>query len=211
MAGLGGLPVGVEGRVVALLSGGLDSYAAAWLMLKRGCAVIPVHFAKSAIEREAVLRQIDELQRYCYGWYMRPIVLDYATTIEPYLRRLHTLREERYTCTVCKHVMLAQAQELAREHDAHGLVVGDALGQVASQTLLSLEAVSHGISMPVFRPLIGMDKAEILSLAERAGAPRTELVSGIECPYLPPHPITRPTLERFAEVWQRLECVEETT
>ena len=112
----GGLPVGIEGRVVALLSGGLDSLVAAWMMMKRGCAVIPLHVAIHPAESQTVLEQIAELQRFSYGWELRPILW----TITPLWSHCCSdcrERERRWTCLVCKHAMISRPHPSA-EHDA---------------------------------------------------------------------------------------------
>jgi thiamine biosynthesis protein ThiI len=208
--GPGGLPVGIEGRVVALLSGGTDSFVAAWMMIKRGCAVIPLHLAMSADDTDAVLEQVAQLQRYSYGWQLRPAMVAYQEAIEPLLQQLQDPRERRWTCLVCKHAMLARAAAIAKEFDAHGIVLGDSLGQVASQTLRNLEAVSYGINMPVYRPLISMDKNEIIALAEQLGAPKSTTEAHAPCPFVPDSPITRASLDSFVTLWERLFRVEAT-
>ncbi len=207
--GPGGLPVGIEGRVVALLSGGLDSLVAAWMMMKRGCAVIPLHIAMHPAESQTVLEQIAELQRFSYGWELRPILMDYHSTVEPLLERLQGPRERRWTCLVCKHAMMSQAVAIAAELDAHGIVMGDSLGQVASQTLRNLEAVSRGIDLPIHRPLIGMDKLEISGLAKRVGLSEPPARASTPCPYVPDSPVTRAPVDSFAALWDRLSRVEE--
>lgn len=208
--GPGGLPVGIEGRVVALLSGGTDSFVAAWMMIKRGCAVIPLHFAMSPDDTEAVLEQIVQLQRYSYGWQLRPAMVDYREAIEPLLQRLQGPRERRWTCLVCKHAMLVRAAALASEFDAHGIVLGDSMGQVASQTLRNLEAISSDIAMPIYRPLIGMDKNEIIALAEQLGAPTSTTQARPPCRYVPDNPVTRAPMDSFVGLWERLSRVETT-
>lgn len=208
--GPGGLPVGIEGRVVALLSGGTDSFVAAWMMIKRGCAVIPLHLSMSSDDTEAVMEQVAQLQRYSHAWQLRPAMIDYQEAIEPLLQRLQDPRERRWTCLVCKHAMLARAEALAREFDAHGIVLGDSMGQVASQTLRNLESISSNIRIPIYRPLIGMDKGEIIALAEQIGAPPSTTQARPPCPYVPDNPVTRAPLESFEALWERLISVETT-
>ncbi|MFO7698500.1 MAG: tRNA uracil 4-sulfurtransferase ThiI [Anaerolineae bacterium] len=206
--GPGGLPVGIEGSVVALLSGGTDSFVAAWMMIKRGCSVIPLHLAMFTDDSAAVLEQVAQLQRYSYGWELRPAIVDYHHAIEPLLQQLQGPREQRWTCLVCKHAMLSAAANIASEFDAHGIVMGDSMGQVASQTLRNLEAVSFGITMPIYRPLIGMDKNEIVALAQEIGAPSSTTEAHPPCPFVPDSPITRASLDSFAALWERLSAVE---
>ncbi|MGI6367757.1 MAG: tRNA uracil 4-sulfurtransferase ThiI [Anaerolineae bacterium] len=202
--GPGGLPVGIEGRVVALLSGGLDSLVAAWMMIKRGCMVIPLHIAIHPADTPLIEKQIAELQRYSHGWLLKPVVVPYDEAVAPLLLPLQEGRDERFTCLVCKRAMLAQAERLAQATHAHGIVMGDALGQVASQTLRNLEAVSRGVSLPIYRPLIGMDKAEITALAAAQGLDKPQERPSAPCPYVPSHPATSAPADLFEELWSRV-------
>ena len=206
--GPGGLPVGIEGRVVSLLSGGIDSFVATWLMMRRGCAVIPLHVAIDPSDIAAVQEQVALLQSYSHGWQLRPEIVDYRAAIAPILEQLQSPSEQRYACLICKRAMLTLAEDVARERDAHAIVMGDSLGQVASQTLRNIAAVSSGIGLPIFRPLVGMDKDEITALAERISPVQTTPRSGEPCPYVAVHPATRAPLEGFLSLWTRLQRVE---
>lgn len=203
----GGLPVGIEGRVVALISGGIDSPVAAWLMMKRGCSVIPLHFSQNETETAKALDNVRILSRFSYGWDLRPVVLDHGEVVGPTLDKLRQIGEERWGCILCKRALLLRACEVAEELGAHALVMGDALGQVASQTLANLEVISDGIPKPILRPLIGMDKGEIVALAQRIGTFDISTRSQEACPYLPQHPLTRGTLRKLREVLTALEEV----
>lgn len=203
----GGLPVGVEGRVVALISGGIDSPVAAWLMMKRGCNVIPLHFAQHETETAKALDNIRVLARYSYGWELRPVVLDHGETIAPILHKLRQIGEERWSCVFCKRAILQKACEVAEELGAHAIVMGDALGQVASQTLANMEVISYGIRKPILRPLLGMDKSEIVALARRIGTFETSTRAEEGCAFLPAHPLTRGTVAKMAEILQRLAAL----
>lgn len=201
----GGLPVGVEGRVVALISGGIDSPVAAWRMMKRGCSVIPVHLSHSAVDTEKALQNVEQLQCYSYGWDLRPIILEHGHLVEPILRQLRELGLERWSCLFCKRAMLRKACRIADEYHAQAVILGDSLGQVASQSLHNLEIISYGMSKPILRPLIGMDKLEIISLAKEIGTYSISTRERVTCPYLPAHPITRAKMDQFLAVLQRLE------
>jgi thiamine biosynthesis protein ThiI len=201
----GGLPVGTEGRVVALLSGGIDSPVAAWMMMKRGCGVIPLHLATSDEETAKVLDNIAVLERYSYGWQLKPIIRSHAEAVGPIAERLHAIGEERWTCLFCKRALLQAAVKVAVELNAHGIVMGDALGQVASQTLPNMEVVSYGIEKPILRPLIGMDKTEIVDLARRIGTFETSTRSQAPCAFLPPNPITSASVDRLIDIARRLD------
>lgn len=209
VAAPGGLPVGVSGRVIALLSGGIDSPVAAWMMMKRGCSVIPLHFSQSDVETAKAMDNVQELSRYSYGWDLRAMVLDHRETIAPTLDRLRQLGEERWSCVFCKRALVQKACEVAAELNAHAVVMGDSLGQVASQTLPNLEVITHGIPKPVLRPLIGLDKSEIMDLARRIGTFDTSTRDSQGCPFLPAHPMTRGTIGGLRDVLERVGMLNE--
>ena len=200
LPGPGGLPLGVSGRVVALISGGIDSPVAAWMMMKRGCTIIPVHFSQNQVETQKALDNVDILGRYSYGWTLHPTVLDHNETISPTLRELERMGEERWSCVFCKRALLSRAAQIAEQYGAHGIVMGDSLGQVASQTLLNLEVVSHGIAMPILRPLLGLDKVEIIDIARRIGTFDVSTRASESCPFLPAHPLTRGTVDKLEQI-----------
>jgi thiamine biosynthesis protein ThiI len=205
IAGPGGLPLGSQGRVVALLSSGIDSPVAAWLMMKRGCGVIPVHFTTSQAQTEQVEAIVEALNRHAYGWQLRPIILSHEEALEPVLARLREMRRERWTCLFCKRVILSRAAEIADEMGASALVTGDSLGQVASQTLSNLEVISYGIPKPILRPLIGMDKTEIMDLARQIGTYDASIKSSHACPFLPDRPLTQARMEKLRELLAQME------
>jgi len=194
VAGPGGLPLGSQGRVVLLMSSGIDSPVAGWLMMKRGCSVIPVHFSTGQVQTEQVQAIARALNRWAYGWEVRPVILSHQEAMAPVLARLRDLHQERWTCIFCKRTMLAKAAEVAEKVRASALVTGDSLGQVASQTLSNLEAASHGIQKPILRPLIGMDKTEIMALARHIGTYDASIEGAHTCPFLPDHPLTQATM-----------------
>jgi thiamine biosynthesis protein ThiI len=203
--GPGGLPLGSQGRVVALLSSGIDSPVAAWLMMKRGCGVIPVHFAVNQAQREQVEAIVEALNQYAYGWQLRPIVFSHEEVLRPTLAQLRALHRERWTCLFCKRSLLAKAAEVAEEMDASALVTGESLGQVASQTLSNLEVISYGIQKPILRPLIGMDKTEIVAMARRIGTYEPSTVKSHACPFLPDRPLTQGSVAKLRELLDQME------
>jgi thiamine biosynthesis protein ThiI len=203
--GPGGLPLGSQGRVVALLSSGIDSPVAAWLMMKRGCGVIPVHFAVNQAQREQVEAIVEVLNQYAYGWQLRPIVFSHEEVLRPVLAQLQALHRERWTCLFCKRSLLAKAAEVAEEIDASALATGESLGQVASQTLSNLEVISYGIQKPILRPLIGMDKTEIVAMARRIGTYEPSTVESHACPFLPDRPLTQASVAKLREILDQME------
>lgn len=205
VAGHGGLPLGSEGRAVALMSGGIDSPVAAWLMMKRGCGVIPIHFRQSEVEMAKFMDNCEVLSRYAYGWDILPIVLDHQEVFDETYEKLRRIGAERWACIFCKRVMLQKACEIADQHKAKALVTGDSLGQVASQTLDNLEVISYGIEKPILRPLIGLDKTEVTALARRIGTFEISTREAGACPYLPPDPLTRASLPKLRAVMEKME------
>ena len=212
--GPGGLPLSSQGRVVVLLSSGIDSPVAAWLMMKRGCGVIPVHFSNSQLQTEQVNGIVAILNRYAYGWQLRPIILSHEEALGPVLARLREMRQERWTCLFCKRAMLAKATAIAEQMGASALVTGDSLGQVASQTLSNLEVVSYqtagrGVQKPILRPLIGMDKTEIMALARRIGTYEASIQRAHPCPFVPDHPLTHAHVSKLRELLAQMGQAED--
>ena len=203
--GPGGLPLGSQGRVVSLLSSGIDSPVASWLMMKRGCSVIPVHFSTSRAQTEQVEALVEALNRHAYGWQLKPIVLSHQEVLAPTLERLRAHRGERWSCLFCKRVMLSKAAEIAGEMGANALVTGDSLGQVASQTLSNLEVISYGIEKPILRPLIGMDKVEIMALARQIGTYEPSTKAAHTCPFLPDRPLTQASVAKLRALLDKME------
>ena len=208
VAGPGGLPLGSEGRAVALMSGGIDSPVAAWLVMKRGCGVIPIHFRQSEEELAKFMDNCQVLSRYAYGWDMRPIVLDHQQVFGETYEKLRRIGAERWACIFCKRALLQKACQIADQHKAKALVTGDSLGQVASQTLDNLEVISYGIEKPILRPLIGLDKTEITALARRIGTFEVSIREARLCPYLPPDPYTKASLPKLKAIMERMEEIE---
>ncbi len=189
--GPGGLPTGISRRVLCLISGGIDSPVAAYRMMKRGCKVVFVHFHGrpylSRTSEEKVRDLVSLLTRYQlaarlylvpFGDIQRRIVLGSPAPIRVVLYR---------------RMMMRIAEQLAEQELCWGLVTGDSLGQVASQTAENLQTVSQVARLPILRPLIGMDKIEITNEAERIGTFETSIEPDQDCCtlFVPPHPNTR--------------------
>ena len=203
--GPGGLPLGIGGRAVALISGGIDSPVAAWMMMKRGCPIIPLHFRQNDTETSKMLDNVKVLERYSYGYALRPVIIEHESAFGATVRALHQLGEERWICVFCKRTLLRRAAELAVEQGAHAIITGESLGQVASQTLENIEAISYGLEKPVLRPVIGLDKVEITAIAQRIGTFDISTRTSASCPYLPDRPLTTARMDRFREVLQAVE------
>ncbi len=202
----GGLPLGMEGRVIALISGGIDSPVAAWMMMKRGCQVIPLHFSQNEVETAKALDNIALLGQYSYGWTLRPTVLDHHEVVGPTVEALREIHEARWNCIFCKRAMLLRACALADELDAHAIIMGDSLGQVASQSLRNLEIISWGATKPILRPLVGLDKSEVMAIARRIGTFDISTREAESCCFVPSNPVTVGTLTKLKRVIARLDA-----
>ncbi len=203
--GPGGMPVGVSGLVACLISGGIDSPVATYRMIKRGCRALFVHFSGrpllSRASEEKVRDLVQTLTSYQYasrlyvipfGEIQREIVLNTPTPFRVVLYR---------------RMMIRIAEELARKEQCWGLVTGDSLGQVASQTPENLSVVEEAAELPILRPLIGMDKLEIMDDAHRIGTYDTSIEPDQDCCKLftPPHPSTRTRIDDLRKIEQALD------
>ena len=199
----GGLPIGTQGKVVALLSGGIDSPVAAFLMMKRGVEVIPVHIYMGEKTLEKVRKIWNQLKKYHYGGKGELIVVK-PKDREKIVEKLKELGKEKYTCVLCKFNMVRSADKVAKDFGAKGIVMGDSLGQVASQTLENMYIVSQASDLPIYRPLIGMDKEEIVEIAKRIGTFELSTLPEDECWCVPKHPVIRGSWEEFRKIYRRV-------
>ncbi len=191
--GPGGLPVGTSGRVLVLLSGGIDSPAAAYLAMKRGTRAHYVHFHSAPYTSDASVGKVDRLVRLLarHQGSCRLAVVPFGDC----QREIVALAPERLRVVLYRRMMLRAAERIARRWRCEALVTGEALNQVASQTLENIAAIDRVAHMPVLRPLIGMDKQEIIATAERARTYELSLLPHQDCcSFLQPqHPATRTT------------------
>ncbi len=212
-AGGGGLPIGTQGKVVALLSGGIDSPVAAFLMMKRGVEVIPVHIYNGEKTLEKVRKIWNQLKRYGYGGKAELIVVKPGGERDRIVQKLREMKKEKYTCVLCKYMMVRHADRIAKEFGGAkgGVVMGDSLGQVASQTLENMYIVSQATDLPVYRPLIGMDKEEIVAIAKRIGTFELSILPEDEIDYIPKHPpvIRGGSWEEFRKIYRAVFGGEE--
>lgn len=201
--GLGGLPLGVEGRAVCLISGGFDSAVAAWLMLKRGVELDYVfcNLAGDAYERSVVQVAKVLADRWSHGTTPRLHVIDFG----PVLDDLRARTQPRFWQLILKRLMYRAAAQVAGAGEAEAIITGEAIGQVSSQTLKNLRALEGATGVPVFRPLLGFDKTEIIDISRRIGT--YELSSRVKeyCSITPGNPVTHATPEATAAEEDRVD------
>lgn len=193
--GAGGLPMGTAGRVACLLSGGIDSPVAAHRMMKRGCTVTFVHFHSYPILSRASQDKARELVRLLTRWQLRSRL--YLVPFGEIQQQALLLIPGPMRVVVYRRMMLRIAERIATIRRAQALVTGDVVGQVASQTLENLAVVGSVATLPIFRPLIGMDKEEITAEAQRIGSYPISIIPDQDCCTLftPRNPLTRARLE----------------
>ncbi|WP_321506621.1 tRNA uracil 4-sulfurtransferase ThiI [uncultured Methanoregula sp.] len=208
--GPGGLPLGVEGSLVALVSGGIDSPVAAWMMMKRGCRILPVFIALDTFLDETTAaraqRVVDVLAKYQPGIKLTVIHDGYLAAAKTELVRRGL---EKYTCIFCKRRMYRVVTEFAKANGAKGIVTGESLGQVASQTLDNLLVLTDAASdVPIHRPLIGYDKEETMKIARDIGTFPESTSKASGCRAVPAGPSTKAKLETIREIETKLKSTE---
>ena len=205
----GGLPLGVEGTLVALLSGGIDSPVAAWMMMKRGCRVLPLFVAldtfldKSTIARAE--RVVAVLKRFQPDISLTVVHDPFLARAKDELVRRHL---EKFTCIVCKRRMYRIAAAYAGRAGAKGIVTGESLGQVASQTLDNLLVLTDAAEIPVYRPLIGFDKEEVIRIAREIGTFSESISPASGCKAVPKGPSTAARLGMILDLEAELEAAK---
>jgi thiamine biosynthesis protein ThiI len=204
--GLGGLPVGTQGKVVALVSSGIDSPVAAFLMMKRGCEVIALHFNNYPYTEpdKKIHKIVEKLSEYS------PSKLEYfEAEYGEYLKKCMEDAPIRLTCVLCKSGMYKIAEEIAKQENALAIVDGSSLGQVATQTLPNILATRYTTQMPVLSPLIGLDKIEIEEIGKKIETFDISVLPAGGCTAVPRYPETNAKLEQLLEVMEDIEFDEE--
>jgi thiamine biosynthesis protein ThiI len=206
--GAGGLPVGTSGRVLALLSGGIDSPVAAWRMMRRGCRVDFVHFHSAPLLDRRSEEKARELARVLVRWELEAVF--HAVPFAEVQRRIVAAVARPLRVVLYRRMMLRIAEALARACGAEALVTGESLGQVASQTLANLAVIGAVTTLPVLRPLLGFDKGEITDQAARLGTLETSIQPDADCCqlFVPRHPATRAEPIAVAAAEARLDVPE---
>jgi len=199
LPGAGGLPVGTCGRAVSLLSGGIDSPVSTWMIARRGVQIIPVHFFSFPYTSELAKQKVLDLAKKLLPWCGRLTV-----EVIPFTHIQEEIRArcpEPYFTVIMRRFMMRLAQEVAISNGCGALVTGENLGQVASQTMEAIRCTEAPLTLPVLRPLIGMDKEEIIRRARELDTYETSILPYEDCctVFTPKHPRTRPTLAEVEE------------
>ena len=204
--GAGGMPIGTNGRGLLLLSGGIDSPVAGYMMAKRGLKIEAVHFESfpytSEKAREKVLDLAKQVAVYSGDMYVHVVSLTHIQ------EELVKACEEDYFTLLLRRYMMTIAEKIAKRHDCGSLITGESLGQVASQTMKAIEVTDAAVKeTPVFRPCIGMDKEEIVQIARKIGTFETSILPFEDCctVFTPKHPKTRPELEKVLVEERKLD------
>ena len=189
---VGGMPVGTGGKAALLLSGGIDSPVAGYMIAKRGVQLVAVHFHSfpytSEFAKQKVLDLAKILSEYCCG------IRVYVVPFTEIQMQIHEKCPEDYTTLIMRRYMMRIAERIARKEEALALITGESVGQVASQTIEALVTTNEVVTLPVFRPLIGFDKIDIMEYAKKIGTYDTSILPYEDCctVFTPRHPATKP-------------------
>lgn len=203
--GPGGLPLGTQGKVIVLLSSGIDSPVAAYMMMKRGCEVVALHCNNDPFSGPKVTENfnllVDRLNIYAMGVPIEKRIIDYGE----YLSVAKEKAPEKMTCVLCKSGMYKIAEKLAVKLGADAIVDGSSVGQVASQTLSNILATRYGVEVPILSPLIGLDKEEITAIAKEIGTFEISKIDDGGCSAVPRYPETHADLERVKKACEDMD------
>jgi len=205
LPGPGGLPVGTSGKVVVLLSGGIDSPVAAWKMIKRGCTPVFVHFHSFPYTNNESQEKAKQIVRLLSHYSLRSKI--YLVPFADVQRHIMVDTPLQTRVILYRRYMMRLAEQIAQREKARVLVTGDSVGQVASQTIENIDVISRAVSMPILRPLIGDDKIEIIDAARRIGTYDISILPDQDCCslFVPKHPETKATVSEIENSERRLQ------
>ena len=204
--GYGGLPLGTNGKGMLLLSGGIDSPVAGWMMAKRGMSIEAIHFHSYPYTSRRAQEKVEELARqisiYCGDFKL------HIVNLLPVQEEIIKTCPEEETTILVRRFMMKIAEKVGEQTGAKTLITGESLGQVASQTTESIVCTDQSVDMPVLRPLIAMDKVDIMDVAKKIGTYETSILPYEDCctVFLPKHPVTRPKLESILHSEEKLNA-----
>ncbi len=206
--GVGGLPLGTQGKMVALISGGIDSPVAAWLMMKRGCEIVPLYLNNDPFSdettRERAMNCIGILQLWSPQKKFTVYEVQHGENLLAFMNNC----ENRLNCVMCRRMMYRIAGEVVKMEKGHGIITGSSLGQVASQTSQNMLAEMYGMEFPVYHPLIGLDKLEITDMARKIGTLEPSTKPATCCMAVPEYPSTAASLEEICQAEDQIDVQE---
>lgn len=207
--GLGGMPVGSNGKAMLMLSGGIDSPVAGWMIAKRGVKLDAVYFHSHPYTTDRAKQKVVDLA-HLIAVYSGKINLHIVPFTEIQLYIYEKCPHEQLTI-IMRRIMMRIAESIAKKNNALALVTGESIGQVASQTVQSLAATNAVCTIPVFRPLIGFDKQDIVDISEKIGTYETSILPYEDCCtiFVAKHPVTKPNIESIEKSERHLEQIEE--
>ena len=203
--GVGGLPLGTQGKMVVLMSGGLDSPVAAWLMMKRGVMIIPVYCNTSPYAENAAKERAYDCIRQLQTWASGHQFTTYEIPHGPNLRSFIEMCDRKNTCLLCKRMMYREAYEIMKKEGASGIITGSSLGQVASQTAANMHAEIYQLAIPIYHPLIAFDKSEIIDIARKIGTYDISTRSAGSCTAVPERPEVKANYDLIVLEEKRLD------
>lgn len=206
--GAGGMPVGTAGRATLLLSGGIDSPVAGWMISKRGVTLDAVHFHSHPYTSDRAKEKVLDLAKIV-SVYTGPIRVFVVPFTDIQLDIIDKCPKE-YLTIIMRRIMMRIAEKIAVGRGSKALITGESIGQVASQTMESLFVTDNAVNMPVFRPCIGMDKEEIVAISKKIDTYETSILPFEDCCtiFVPKHPKTKPNLSEIVEAEKELTDIE---
>jgi thiamine biosynthesis protein ThiI len=206
--GAGGLPVGASGKVLTLISGGIDSPVAAYLMAKGGAENVWLHFHSFPLVSQKSIEKVKKLAQVFLKF--QPKLKVYFFPFSKIQAQIRIKSPPKYRVLLYRRAMVKIAQSLAKKENAHALVTGESLGQVSSQTLPNLEIIEKAVSIPILRPLIGMNKEEIINLAKEIGSYEISILPQEDCCTLftPKHATAKGNLKELLKIEKKLDLKE---
>ncbi|WZL74535.1 tRNA 4-thiouridine(8) synthase ThiI [Clostridiaceae bacterium 35-E11] len=203
--GYGGLPLGTNGRAMLLLSGGIDSPVAGWMIAKRGVAIEAIHYHSYPFTSERAKEKVIELAKIL-AQYCGNIRL-HSVNLLPIQKEINEKCPESEMTILSRRFMMKIAERVAQDRQCNALVTGESIGQVASQTIQGLTVTNASVNIPVFRPLIALDKVDIMEIAKKIDTYGTSILPYEDCctVFLPKRPITKPRVDRILLSEKKLE------
>lgn len=207
--GAGGMPTGTSGRAGILISGGIDSPVAAYMMAKRGIELCAIHFASPPYTSELAEMKVMELLKKVARY--SGVITTYVVPFTKIQEAIRDLCPEEYFTIIMRRIMMMISEKLAVHQNCYALITGESVGQVASQTMYALACTDCAVNMPVFRPCIGMDKEEIIAISRKIDTFQTSIQPYEDCctVFTPKHPKTKPHLDDVIKAEANIKNLEE--